>query len=274
MESAQTVIFTRRAFNAIVTETIDKHPIETGGIFLGYVLDNGTWIVVENVAPGFKSTHRSAYFEYDAEFVTYLANVLANQYKGNLQILGLWHRHPGDMDVFSSTDDQTNRNYAADYPYGAVSALVNCDPKWRMTMYHISQGGEYSPAEWYVDEGDIIPEGLTELRYPDTGNLPVFDKHGVIPLRQDVSGNTGKDDGTAQDNMPASGTEDADRENTAPENPDTGIAQDRITGFDRGDLNSPEARPYTFGMAFRDIKTIIRKLMDRTHYADKDNTQL
>ena len=90
MESPQTVILTQRAFNAIVTETISKHPIETGGIFLGYVMDNGTWIFVENVAPGAKSTHRSAYFEYDTAFVTYLANVLANQYKGNLQILGLW----------------------------------------------------------------------------------------------------------------------------------------------------------------------------------------
>ena len=95
METPQTIVFTKRAFNAIVTETISKHPIETGGIFLGYLLDNDTWIVIENVSPGFKSTHRSAYFEYDTDFVTYLANVLANQYKGNLRILGLWHRHPG-----------------------------------------------------------------------------------------------------------------------------------------------------------------------------------
>lgn len=42
------VIFTKRAFNAIVTETIDKNPVETGGIFIGYLLDNGVCIVVEN----------------------------------------------------------------------------------------------------------------------------------------------------------------------------------------------------------------------------------
>lgn len=180
METSQTVVFTQRAFNAIIIETISKHPIETGGIFLGYVMDNGMWIVVENVAPGLKSTHRSAYFEYDTDFVTYLANVLANQYKGNLQILGLWHRHPGSMDVFSSTDDQTNRNYAKDNSFGAISALVNCDPKWRMTMYHVSQKGEYQKIEWFVDEGDIIPKEFLELRYTDTETVPVFDDKGVM----------------------------------------------------------------------------------------------
>lgn len=180
METPQTVVFTKRAFNAIVTETISKHPIETGGIFLGYLLDNDTWIVIENVSPGFKSTHRSAYFEYDTDFVTYLANVLANQYKGNLRILGLWHRHPGNMDIFSSTDEQTNRNYASDYPQGAISALVNCDPKMRMTMYHIAQNGQHHLAEWYVDDGDIIPQELLELRYTSIDELPTFNNEGVV----------------------------------------------------------------------------------------------
>lgn len=180
METPQTVVFTKRAFNAIVTETISKHPIETGGIFLGYLLDNDTWIVIENVSPGFKSTHRSAYFEYDTDFVTYLANVLANQYKGNLRILGLWHRHPGNMDIFSSTDEQTNRNYASDCLQGAISALVNCDPKMRMTMYHVAQNGQHHLAEWYVDDGDIIPQELLELRYTSIDELPTFNNEGVV----------------------------------------------------------------------------------------------
>ena len=84
MEGSPYVVFSQRAFNAIITETIDKHPIETGGILLGYVLDNGAWIVVENIPPGYQSIHQTAYFEYDEEFVTYLSNVVAKQYKGNL----------------------------------------------------------------------------------------------------------------------------------------------------------------------------------------------
>ena len=41
-------------------------------------------------------------FEYDEAFVNYLAQSVANQYKRPLDLLGLWHRHPGSMDVFSS----------------------------------------------------------------------------------------------------------------------------------------------------------------------------
>ena len=66
------VIFTKRAFNAIITETIDKNPVETGGIFIGYLLDNGVFIVVETIPPGIKTVNQRAYFEYDADFINYL----------------------------------------------------------------------------------------------------------------------------------------------------------------------------------------------------------
>lgn len=229
MEAPQTVVFTQRAFNAIVTETINKHPIETGGIFLGYVMDNGTWVVVENVAPGLKSTHRSAYFEYDTEFVTYLANVLANQYKGNLQLLGLWHRHPGSFDEFSNTDDQTNRKYAMDYPQGAISALVNCDPRWRMKVYHVTQDGEYHQAEWYVDEGDLIPEELLELRYTNVENVPSFNEQGIIEA--------------------------------------ISIENEEVT-VEKEPMASPQRtpRPYTFSMALHDMQKILTQLINGVTY--------
>lgn len=180
------VIFSQRAFNSIVTEVIDKHPIETGGILIGYVLDNGAWVVVENIPPGYnKIVHRQAYFEYDTEFVNYLSNVVALQYKGNLQVLGLWHRHPGSMDVFSRTDDGTNIKFARDRQCGAISALVNCDPKMRITMYHVSPSGAYKPIEWYVDDGETIPHEFLELWYKDEESLPTFGAQGVI--RADVT---------------------------------------------------------------------------------------
>jgi proteasome lid subunit RPN8/RPN11 len=174
------VIFTQRAFNSIATEVIDKHPVETGGILIGYVLDNGAWIVVENIPPGYHTIHKCAYFEYDAEFVNYLSNVIALQYKGNLQILGLWHRHPGSMDTFSKTDDGTNIKFAGDRQCGAISALVNCDPQMRLTMYHVSPSGLYTQIQWYVDDGETIPPEFLELHYTEEDTLPVFDKDGIV----------------------------------------------------------------------------------------------
>lgn len=170
------VVFSQRAFNSIVTETIHKNPVETGGILIGYVLDNGVRIVVENIPPGQNSQHKWGYFEYDENFVNYLSNVVARQYVGNLQVLGLWHRHPGSLDTFSSTDDGTNLLFAQEQTYGSISALVNCDSKMRITMYHVSQQGKYTHIDWFVDDGDLIPKEYLQLWYTSENSLPDLDK--------------------------------------------------------------------------------------------------
>ena len=179
MENQPYVVFTQRAFNSILTETIHKHPVETGGILIGYVLDSGARIVVENIPPGPQSTHQWGYFEYDVDFVNYLSNVVARQYVGNLQVLGLWHRHPGSMDTFSSTDDGTNRMFASEHPLGAISALVNCDPRARITMYHVAPNGAYTPIEWFVDDGDLIPENYLKLWYSSEEQMPMLTQRGT-----------------------------------------------------------------------------------------------
>lgn len=171
--NAPHIVFTKRAFNAIVTETLDKHPLETGGIFIGYILDNGIWVIVETIPPGIETINQRSYFEYDANFINYLSNVIAKQYKGNLQVLGLWHRHPSSMDVFSSTDDGTNVMFAKANPLGAISGLINCDPKMRLTMYHVDSQCHYSKVDWSVDDG-MIPENLLELRFTNPDDFPII----------------------------------------------------------------------------------------------------
>ena len=172
---AQYVVFSKRAFNAIVTETLARNPIETGGIFLGYMLDNGIWAVVETIPPGIRTVNEIAYFEYDTDFVNYMANVIAHQYKERIQVLGLWHRHPGSFDMFSGTDDGTNYLFVNGTPEGcgSISALVNCDPKFRLSMYAVDRSVHYTPIPWVVDDGDIIPEHLLALRFEDAENLPI-----------------------------------------------------------------------------------------------------
>lgn len=134
--NCQLVVFSNKAYNAIIRESFAKDPVETGGILLGHILDNGIWIVMEVLPPGMKSIFQYAYFEYDEAFVNYLAQSVANQYKHPLDLLGLWHRHPGSMDVFSHTDDGTNSTFARQNPAGVISGLVNIDPDFRITMYH------------------------------------------------------------------------------------------------------------------------------------------
>lgn len=188
--NAKYVVFSQRAFNAIVTETLDKDPIETGGIFIGYILDNGAWVVIENIPPGHRATHRHAFFEYDADFVNYLSNVVAKQYQGNLQLLGLWHRHPGGMDFFSNTDDGTNMKFARDRECGSISALINCDPRMRITMYAVGQTGGCTQIPWYVDDGQTIPERMITLRFISEEELPLIGRktgEQETPLQNDSS---------------------------------------------------------------------------------------
>lgn len=167
------IFFTERAYNAIVDEAFRGDPNETGGILLGHILDNGIWIVMEVLPPGWKSIFQFAYFEYDEQFVNYLAQSVASQYKQELNLLGLWHRHPSSMDTFSGTDDGTNNEFSSLNPKGAISGIVNIDPKFRLTMYHVSNPLRYEKIRIEVVGDDIIPEQYLELKYfPEKGLNP------------------------------------------------------------------------------------------------------
>lgn len=174
-DNCKLVVFSDKAYNAIIRETFEWDPVETGGILLGHILDNGCWIVMEVLPPGYSEGregdnvhHDMGYFEYNQRFVNYLANSVATQYKIPLELLGLWHRHPGHMDYFSSTDDSTNKTFASLNPNGAISGLVNVDPKLRMTMYYIRHNdtglGKPNPVDVEVGS-DLIPEEYFEMQY-------------------------------------------------------------------------------------------------------------
>lgn len=193
----QGIVFSDKAYNAIIDEAFKMHPNETGGILLGHILDNGYWVVMEVIPPGWKSVSQVAYFEYDQQFVNYLAESVSTQYGQSLDVLGLWHRHPGSMDTFSRTDDGTNCNFAQLRAQGVVSGLVNIDPDFRLTMYHVTAAGSRPHYERIpVNVGDdIIPEEYFRLRhYPARGENPSITQKKnevtAVPLSQRSSNDT------------------------------------------------------------------------------------
>lgn len=183
-DKCKLVVFSNKAWNAIVNETFRKDPVETGGILLGHILSNGYWIVMEAIPPGLSAIHQKAYFEYDTDFVNYLANSVAKQYKMDLSVLGLWHRHPGSMDVFSGTDDGTNATFAQMNEYGAISGLVNIDPKLRFTLRHVAYPLHYQIVDMEVGD-DLIPRQYFELKYSYGGDL-----RPLVPTGNDESPKT------------------------------------------------------------------------------------
>lgn len=159
------VVFSNRAFTALLSEVYEKIKTETGGVLLGYY-ENDTWYIVEAIDPGPKSIFEVAYFEYDQPYVNHLINKVARIYKKNLSLIGLWHRHPGSFDVFSGTDDGTNTTYAKMAPQGAISALVNIDPVFRLTVYHVGFPLRYRRIKYEVGD-ELFPDGVLSLHSID-----------------------------------------------------------------------------------------------------------
>ena len=129
------VILSQRAYLSILAEVYERVQTETGGILLGH-REGDTWYVLESVEPGPKSIFTPTYFEYDDAYVTYRANKLSRLYKCSIELLGLWHRHPGLLKTFSSTDDGTNKIYS-DMLDGAISGIVTLGNGFEITMYYV-----------------------------------------------------------------------------------------------------------------------------------------
>lgn len=159
------VVFSNRAYASVLAETTEKIKTETGGLFLGTIQDD-TWYIIEVIDPGPKSIFEVAYFEYDQKYTQHLINKIANLYDKKLTLIGLWHRHPGSFDQFSSTDDGTNAKYASMRKEGAISALVNIDPTFRITMYQVDRPCHYRKIAYDVGD-NLIPDELLTFKTPE-----------------------------------------------------------------------------------------------------------
>lgn len=133
------VVLSDRAYAQILSETFNRVRTETGGLLLGH-FDNGIWYVVEASDPGINAVFSAAYHEGDEDYENHVCGVYSRLYKHPLVFLGMWHRHPGSMDTFSGTDDQTNYKFAGSCGNGCISALINIDPDFRITFYYVEQG--------------------------------------------------------------------------------------------------------------------------------------
>jgi len=155
------VFISERAYAEMINETLQNIRTETGGILLGARTDRA-WFVIESLDPGPRAILRRAYFEYDDKYLTHLANKVRLRYRSKLSLLGLWHRHPGSLDRFSSTDDETNRTFVQTCGGAALSGLINIDPEFRMTFY-VASGNPFKYERISCDFGDRhIPAELLQ----------------------------------------------------------------------------------------------------------------
>ena len=149
------VVLSDRAFIQIYNETQARINTETGGLLLGHYED-GVWYVVEASDPGWNAVFQVSYHEADEDYENHVCSIMSRTYKHPLAFLGMWHRHPGSLDTFSGTDDQTNSKYVDACGNGCISALINYDPDFRITFYYVERaengGVRYSQVD--VECGD------------------------------------------------------------------------------------------------------------------------
>ena len=165
-DAPREVLISRRAFAAICAETLEHHPLETGGILLGH-WHQGRWQVLEAIDPEPAARCTATTFEYDRNYVEHLARKIACQYRQPLQLIGLWHRHPGSFDCFSAEDDITNQRFAAMTPHGALSCLVNLDPTLRLTAFHVPPDLSYTRLPLVVGDALIDSQLRESLQASD-----------------------------------------------------------------------------------------------------------
>ena len=167
------VVLSDRAYSQIYSETYSKIRTETGGLLLGH-FEKGIWYVVEASDPGINATFTTSYHEGDDVYENHICGVISRMYKHPLVFLGMWHRHPGSLDVFSGTDDQTNYKYAESAGNGCISALVNIDPNLRITFYYAEQGryqGDVFYTKVDVEVGDDKFENPEILKLASSNDI-------------------------------------------------------------------------------------------------------
>ncbi len=175
------VVVSDRAYKQILCQTLavcDEsavNGVETGGILIGHIV-NGLWYIVESIDQGLKTINKRDLFSYDNDYANHVIKYLSKIYEYPLTILGIWHRHPGSLDRFSTTDEGTMRKNADNSRMGIISMLINIDPKIRMTFYYCSKDDRLMKVPYAVGDEYFIKE---LLEYRKVKDILANDGNGV-----------------------------------------------------------------------------------------------
>jgi integrative and conjugative element protein (TIGR02256 family) len=114
-------------------------PAETGGVLLGYwVEEGGEPVVTHAIGPGPEAVHERTRFIPDDEYQYAEIARLYRESGRRLSYLGDWHTHPGGAAYLSRNDRATLRRIAS---YAAARAP-------RPVMLILAPGPNWEPSAW------------------------------------------------------------------------------------------------------------------------------
>jgi integrative and conjugative element protein (TIGR02256 family) len=89
-------------------------PLETGGMLIGYVADNGEAVVTGVIGPGPNARHRRYSFLPDADYQQDKLTAWHTATNGRETYLGDWHTHPSGGTELSLKDKRTLKRIASE----------------------------------------------------------------------------------------------------------------------------------------------------------------
>lgn len=100
------------ALQDLAAEANRAYPLETGGVIVGYVAENGDPVVFGAVGPGPAAVHRHQRFTPDHEWQCQQLDHIFEKSSETLVYVGDWHTHPDGSSRMSWLDHRTLRAIA------------------------------------------------------------------------------------------------------------------------------------------------------------------
>ena len=114
----------------------ESFPYETGGMWMGYLADNGEVVVQKLIGPGSAAKHGPYHFEPDSIYQQTHLEQYFLQSGGRTTYLGDWHTHPLRTTNLSSTDKPTLANLAAtpssQIAHPVMAVLAGAQENWEL----------------------------------------------------------------------------------------------------------------------------------------------
>lgn len=133
---------------AINKLAVEKFPLETGGLLMGYIAANGDYVISNVIGPGPNAMHLEQSFIPDNEYQQANLEDIFLSSKGKVTYLGDWHTHPNGVPILSRTDKETLRQIALTstsriaHPLMLVMAISN--ENWTLGIFKHNHSSGFS----------------------------------------------------------------------------------------------------------------------------------
>jgi len=132
----------------LLMEAERMSPRETGGILIGYVGDNGDYVITHITGPGMEASHGRFRFKPDHAYQQATINRIFEETSGGSDYLGDWHTHPSGGCSMSWLDHRTLQRIGttSGINISFPVMMIVCDgrEKWGVSAW------KYSSSRWVL----------------------------------------------------------------------------------------------------------------------------